>query len=253
MNLSSTFNLSPAPFRLHGCVVDIWRADLKVHPLELNRLQKSLSPDELDRAARSHFARDRRRFIVARAILRDILARYLDEPPAELQFSYSVHGKPSLGPNWNFAGLRFNISHASSVALYAISCNREVGIDIEQIEPKWAVWEIAEKFFTSNETTALRSLPANLLLEGFFNCWTRKEAYVKARGTGLQTALDSFEVSLAPAEQATFISEGESGWSLKALPIDRGYVAAIAVEGHDWRPRFLKWQIPPTITQTLDD
>jgi 4'-phosphopantetheinyl transferase len=139
------------------------------------------------------------------------------------------------------------------VALYAISCNREVGIDIEQIEPKWAVWEIAEKFFTSNETAALRSLPANLLLEGFFNCWTRKEAYVKARGTGLQTALDSFEVSLAPAEQATFISEGESGWSLKALPIDRGYVAAIAVEGHDWRPRFLKWQIPPTITQTLDD
>ena len=72
---------------------------------------------------------------------------------------------------------------------------------------------------------------------------------MKARGAGLQTALDSFEVSLAPGEQATFLSEGESGWSLKALPIDRGYVAAIAVEGHDWRPRFLKWQIRPDTTR----
>ena len=77
-------------------MVDIWRADLEVHPLELNRLQNSLSPDELARAARLHFARDRRRFIVARAILRDILTRYLDQPPAELRFSYSVHGKPRL-------------------------------------------------------------------------------------------------------------------------------------------------------------
>ncbi len=230
-------------------MVDIWQADLEVHPLELNRLQNSLSPDELDRAARLHFARDRRHFIVARAILRDILARYLHHPPPELRFSYSAHGKPSLARNWYSAGLRFNISHASSLAVYAISCHREVGIDIERIEPKWAVWEIADKFFTPNETATLRSLPANLLSEAFFNCWTRKEAYVKARGTGLQTALDSFEVSLAPGEQATFLSEGESGWSLKALPIDRGYVAAIAVEGHDWRPRFLKWQIRSATTR----
>ncbi|MGA8305896.1 MAG: 4'-phosphopantetheinyl transferase superfamily protein [Candidatus Acidiferrales bacterium] len=249
MNSASTFSLSPAPLGLDDCVVDIWRADLEVHPLELNRLQNYLSTDELDRAARFHFARDRRRFIVARAILRDILARYLDQPPAELQFSYSAHGKPSLARNWDSACLRFNISHASSVAVYGISCNREVGIDIERIEPKWAVWEIADKFFTPNETATLRSLPANLLSEAFFNCWTRKEAYVKARGTGLQTALNSFEVSLAPGEQATFLSEGESGWSLKALPIDRGYVAAIAVEGHDWRPRFLKWRIRPDTTR----
>lgn len=137
--------------------------------------------------------------------------------------------------------------------VYAIARNREVGIDAERIEPKWAVREIADKFFTPNETATLRSLSANLLSEAFFKCWTRKEAYMKARGAGLQVAVDSFEVSLAPGEQAKFLSEGESGWSLKALPIDRGYVAAIAVEGHDWRPRFLKWQIPPTITQTLDD
>ena len=139
------------------------------------------------------------------------------------------------------------MSHASSLAVYAIARNREVGIDVERIEPKWAVLEVADKFFTPNETATLRSLPADLLSEAFFNCWTRKEAYVKTRGTGLQTTLDSFEVSLAPGEQATFLSEGESAWSLKALPIDRGYVAAIAVEGHDWRPRFLKWEICPTI------
>jgi 4'-phosphopantetheinyl transferase len=248
MNLSSTFSLFPAPLGLDDCVVDIWRADLEVH--ELNRLQNSLSPDELDRAARLHFARDRRRFIIGRAILRDILARYLDQPPAELRFSYSAHGKPNLGRNWDSAGLRFNLSHASSLAVYAIACNREVGVDVERIEPKCAVGEIADKFFTPNETATLRSLPANLLSEAFFNCWTRKEAYMKARGAGLQIALDSFEVSLAPGEQAKFLSEGESGWSLKALPIDRGYVAAIAVEGHDWRPRFLEWQIRPATNET---
>jgi 4'-phosphopantetheinyl transferase len=251
MNLASTFSLSPAPLGLDDCVVDIWRADLEVHPLELNRLQNSLSPDELDRAARLHFARDRRRFIVARAILRDILARYLDQPPAELRFSYSAHGKPSLARNWNSAGLRFNMSHASSLAVYAIACNREVGIDVERIEPKWAVWEIADKFFTPNETATLRSLPANLLSEAFFNCWTRKEAYVKARGAGLQIALHSFEVSLAPGEQPRFLSEGEVGWSLKCILLDHDYVAAIAVEGHDWRPRFLEWQIGPAGHETI--
>jgi 4'-phosphopantetheinyl transferase len=239
-----------APLRLDDSAVDIWRADLDVHPLELNRLQDSLSPDELDRAARLHFARDRRHFIVARAILRDILARYLDQPPAELRFSYSAHGKPSLARNWDSAGLRFNKSHASNLAVYAIARNREVGIDVERIEPKWAVGEIANKFFARNEISKLHSLQESIGPEAFFDCWTRKEAYVKARGAGLQIALDSFEVSLAPGEQPRFLSEGEFGWSLKAIPLDRDYVAAIAVEGHDWRPRFLEWQIRPAGHET---
>jgi 4'-phosphopantetheinyl transferase len=245
MNFASSFSLPPTRLTLDLHGVDVWRADLEVHSSELNRLQNTLSPDELGRAARFHFVKDQQHFIVGRGILRDILARYLDRLPAELHFSYSSHGKPSLAHHDNSDGLRFNLSHSGSLALYSVARLRDVGIDIERIEPKFAEDGIAEKFFSRNEVAKLRSLPTSARSQAFFNCWTRKEAYVKARGGGLQIALDSFEVSLAPGEQAGFLSEGESGWSLEALAPDPDYVAAIAVEGQDWRPRLWRWQIRP--------
>jgi 4'-phosphopantetheinyl transferase len=226
---------------LDVCEVDVWRADLEVDSPELNRLENTLSPDELDRAARFHFVKDRQRFIVGRGILRDILARYLDRSPAELHFSYSSHGKPSLAHRHNPDGLQFNLSHAGNLAVYAIASNREVGIDLEPIEPKLADGRIADKFFAPNEVARIRSLPASVIPQAFFNCWTRKEAYVKGRGAGLQIALDSFEVSFVPGEPEGFISEGEFGWSLEALTVDPDYAAAIAVEGHDWRLRLWQW------------
>jgi 4'-phosphopantetheinyl transferase len=140
--------------------------------------------------------------------------------------------------------LRFNLSHSGSTALYAVACQREVGIDLERIEPKLAD-DIAEKFFSRNEVATLRSLPSSARLQAFFNCWTRKEAYVKARGAGLQISLRSFDVSLAPDEQAAFLSEGQFGWSLRALRLDPDYAAAIAVEGKDWQLRLWQWQIAP--------
>jgi 4'-phosphopantetheinyl transferase len=225
--------------------IDVWRADLEVHSSELNRLQDTLSPDELDRAAGFHFVKDRRRFIAGRGILRDILARYLDRLPAELHFSYSSHGKPSLAQHHNPEDLRFNLAHSGSLALYAVARLRDVGIDIERIEPKFAEDGIAERFFSRNEVTKFRSLPTSARPQAFFNCWTRKEAYVKARGAGLQIALDSFEVSLASGEQPGFLSEGEFDWSLEGFAPASDYVAAIAVKGHDWRPRFWQWRIPP--------
>jgi 4'-phosphopantetheinyl transferase len=243
MNFTSSFSLPPARLALDSSGIDVWRADLEIRSSEFNRLQNTLSPDELDRAAQFHFAKDRQRFIAGRGILRDILARYLSRAPAEFHFSYTSHGKPNLDHHYNPDGLRFNLSHVGNLALYAIARNREVGIDIERIEPKFADDGIAEKFFSRNEVAKLRSLPASARSQAFFNCWTRKEAYVKARGAGLQIALDSFEVSLAPGEEARFISEGEIGWSLEALTLGPGYVAAIAAEGHDWRSRLWQWQI----------
>ena len=224
--------------------VDVWRADLDLRPPELYRLQKTLSPDELERAARFHFPNDQQHFIVARGVLRDILARYLGRSPAELHFSYASFGKPSLAPDFAADSLRFNLSHSGSIALYAVACQHEVGIDLERIEPKLAN-DIAEKFFSRNEVAKLRSLPSSARLQAFFNCWTRKEAYVKARGAGLQISLKSFDVSLEPDEQAAFLSEGEFGWSLRALRLDPGYAAAIAVEGKDWQLSLWQWQLPP--------
>lgn len=243
MNFTSSFVLPPARLTLGASGIDVWRADLEIQSSEFRRIQDSLSPDELDRSVKFHFAKDRQRFITGRGILRDILARYLDQAPAEFHFSYTSHGKPSLDHRSNPDGLRFNLSHAGNLALYAIARNREVGIDLEQIEPKFAEDGIAERFFSRNEVAKLRSLPASVWSQAFFNCWTRKEAYVKARGAGLQIALDSFEVSLAPGEEARFLSEGEIGWSLEAFTPDRDHVAAIAAEGHDWRSRLWQWQI----------
>jgi 4'-phosphopantetheinyl transferase len=244
MTLTSSFRPAPARLMLDVYQVDVWRADLELGPPELYRLQKTLSPDELDRAARFYFPKDQQRFIAARGVLRDTLARYLGRSPAELHFSYASFGKPSLASDCAADSLRFNLSHSGSIGLYAVARQREVGIDLERIEPKFAGDGIAERFFSRNEVAKLRSLPASARLHAFFNCWTRKEAYVKARGAGLQIPLESFDVSLAPDEQAAFLSEGEFGWSLRALLLDPDYAAAIAVEGKDWQLRLWQWQIP---------
>ena len=244
MTLNSGFRPAPARVVLDVNQVDVWRADLELGPPELYRLQQTLSPDELDRAARFYFPKDQQRFIAARGVLRDTLARYLGRSPAELHFSYASFGKPSLASDCAADNLRFNLSHSGSIGLYAVARQREVGIDLERIEPKFAGDGIAERFFSRNEVAKLRSLPASARLHAFFNCWTRKEAYVKARGAGLQIPLESFDVSLAPDEQAAFLSEGEFGWSLRALLLDQDYAAAIAVEGKDWELRLWQWQIP---------
>ena len=115
---------------------------------------------------------------------------------------------------------------------------------MERIEPTFAEAKIAERFFSRNEVATLRSLPISARLHAVFNCWTRKEAYVKARGAGFYIPPESFEVLLAPGEQAAFLSKGESGWSLEAPTLDPDYVAAIAVEGNDWEFRLWQWQIP---------
>jgi 4'-phosphopantetheinyl transferase len=244
MILASTPSLPPTRLTLGVHEVHVWRALLELDPQEFDRLQVTLSPDELARAARFHFSRDRQHFIAARGILRDILSRYVRRSAAELDFSYSSFGKPKLATDCSATGLRFNLSHSDRIALYGVALEREVGIDVERIEPKFAEDGIAEKFFSRNEFTKLRSLPTSARLQGFFNCWTRKEAYVKARGAGLYIPLESFEVSLAPDEQAAFLSKGESGWSLRALTLDPDYAAAIAVEGNDWELRLWQWQIP---------
>jgi 4'-phosphopantetheinyl transferase len=243
MNLTSSFRPAPAWLVLDVNQVDVWRADLELGLPELYRLQKTLSPDELDRAGRFHFPKGQQRFIAARGVLRDILARYLGRSPAELHFSYASFGKPSLASDCAADGLRFNLSHSGSIALYTVARQREVGIDLERIEPRLAEDDIAEKFFSRNEIARLHSLPASARLQAFFNCWTRKEAYVKARGAGLRIPLDSFDVSLAPDEQAAFLSEGEFGWSLRALRLVPDYAAAVAVEGNDWQLRLWEWQI----------
>lgn len=237
----------PARLRLDDDEIHVWRAALDQPGLVVQRLHRTLAEDEATRAARFHFEHDRRHYTVARGVLRELLGRYLGARPDRLRFSYTSYGKPALEVGPGEPTLNFNVSHSQGVALFAIARGREIGVDIEGIRPEFAGMEIAERFFSTEETAVLRSLPEEQRHEAFFTCWTRKEAYIKARGEGLSHPLDKFDVSLRPGEPAQLLrTRGDpheiTRWSLRELAADPGYVAALAAEGRDWRLSCWQWR-----------
>ena len=192
-----------------------------------------LSDDERQRASRFAFDRDARRYIVARARLRQLLGVRLSVPPQSVAFVYGAHGKPGLARQFAHAGLCFNVSHCDDVAVYAFAHGRAVGIDVEAIRVVVDADVIAARLFARRENEAYQALDPREKPLGFFNCWTRKEAFIKAVGDGLSRPLDRFEVSLAPGEPAKLLRVentpgDESGWSLDSLFPAPGYVAAVA-------------------------
>jgi len=245
------------PLKLGSDEVHVWRASLDVTALQVQSLQQSLTGDEQKRAMRFYFRKDREHFIVARGLLRLILGRYLDIEPAQLRFWYSPYGKPALASEIGRNRLRFNVSHSHGLALYAITCGRELGVDVEFNRTDLAEEQIAERFFSPREVAALRALPANMQQKAFFRCWTRKEAYIKARGEGLTLPLDQFEVSLEPGKPAAMITNVDpqevARWSIQELTPGPGYVAALAVEGHDWRLKCWQWPQQDHVRQTTDN
>ena len=205
----------------------------------MRSLWQTLTADECQRAERYVFQKDRTHFVVARGLLRVLLGRYLRQEPQHLRFTYGPHGKPALATDTSGMSLRFNVSHSHGLALYAITYGREVGVDVERIRPKVVHEKIAEHFFSPREVTILRALPTPLQATAFFACWTRKEAYIKAKGDGLALPLSQFEVSLAPGEPAALLRtawdlQEAACWALQDLAPAPGYRAAVAVAGHDW-------------------
>jgi 4'-phosphopantetheinyl transferase len=223
----------------------VWRAMLDPSLSRVATLEQTLAADERTRAGQFHFERDRMRFIVARGLLRAILGRYLNRDPRALRFGSNPYGKPSLAAeSGGDATLSFNVTHAGGMALYAVTRNRAIGIDLEDIRMDVECDSIAEHFFSPLERRMLRAVPPAQRPEAFFHCWTRKEAYIKARGMGLSLALDHFDVSVTPGEPAALLETREEGqdssrWSLHDLPVGEGYVAALAVEGD---PELLLWE-----------
>jgi 4'-phosphopantetheinyl transferase len=204
--------------------VEVIGVALDVGITRRQELEMLLSAEERARAARFHVDRDRNRFIAARGHLRELLGGMLGIPPAEVEFSYNPYGKPET------AGVQFNMSHSEWMALIAISRSRVVGVDVERKNRAFVDDRIPERFFSPAEVQALRALPEGQQTEAFFNCWTRKEAYVKARGLGLSLALDSFDVSLAPGEPARFL-RGAEGWEIETVSAPEGFAAAVVGSG----------------------
>jgi 4'-phosphopantetheinyl transferase len=249
---------APARLKLDNDEVHVWRAMLGVPEPVLESFLTTLSPDERTKAERFCFPRDRDRSIAARAVLRLILSRYLDVKPAHLRFCYNPFGKPALTGEPGADALHFNMSHSGELALYAVTREHEIGVDVEHVREDFASEQIAKRFFSPSEVAMLHALPLNMRTRGFFNCWTRKEAYIKARGEGLSLPLDWFDVSLTPGEPAALLRVGDgkaevedeiagdgkleaSRWSLRELSPGPSYAAAIAVQGYGWQLRCWQW------------
>jgi 4'-phosphopantetheinyl transferase len=234
---------SPVHPSLSGDEVHVWRASLDRPAAEYARL---LSNDEQARADRLRFEQQRRRFIVGRGTLRIILGRYLNLSPEEIKFEYHANGKPILRDGLLQSEIRFNLSHSEELALLAVTQQREVGIDLETLRPNLDVGRLAEQFFSPEEKAELKALPPDRKLASFFSGWTRKEAYLKARGEGLTYPLDQFSVSMDCDKPAKLLDVKDdprelSRWSFHTLAPAPGYIGALAVEGHHWH--LAQWQL----------
>ena len=245
--MENVWNFPPVEFVLQDTDVHVWRVRLDAVTLDAHRLRETLSEEELNRAQRFRFAKDRRQFLASRMALRRILGQYLELEPSRLRFGYNPFGKPGLDSGCGDGSIFFNLSHSYGLALYAITRRREVGVDLERIRFDLSYEQLAEQFFSRQEVAALYACPASQRYSTFFSCWTRKEAYVKAKGLGLSIPLDEFSVSLqsgGPSPLLTHVGGPDeiSRWSLQELMPELGYIGAVAVEGQTWR--LLLWQWP---------
>lgn len=226
--------------------IHIWRIWLDLSDTQVESLRDLLSLDQIQRASKIRFPLDQKRFIAAHGVTREILSKYLTLAPNSIRYVYNKFGKPDLEEKSRSEGLRFNLSHSESVALLGISSGYCVGIDIERVRRDKATENIARRFFSPNEVEKIISHPKDQRVAAFYRCWTRKEAYIKARGKGLSIPLNQFEVSLSRGEPARIVNiqgniDEAAHWSLHHLEPMEGYVAALAVEGQPEELKFYQW------------
>jgi 4'-phosphopantetheinyl transferase len=221
--------------------VHVWRARLDQSRERIQDLWRTISAGEQVRASRFHFAEHQDRYVVSHGVLRDILRRYRPLVRELLRFVTSSHGKPELAEEAGGHNLRFNLSHSHSVALVAVAADREVGVDVEHLR-ELANWEdIARRYLSDPERRALNNKSEQERMVAFFNCWTRKEAYVKAKGMGLSIPMNSFstEVSADKLVRAVPGENPDTPWSLEDLFPCQSYVGALVVEGR--LSRLTRW------------
>ena len=214
--------------------VHVWTCDLDACNESVFRLAAALSAEERERARSFRFDRDRRRFIVAHALLRDVIGRYLPVSARAIAFSLNSYGKPSLSEDPGI-GLNFNLSHSSDMAICALTRHRRIGADIEEVRPIQEMENLAAACFSDAERIRVCEFEPEARREAFFACWTRKEAYIKARGEGLSIPLDSFEVGVdprtAPGCFSRVLDESQTiPWWWSGIQIAEGFAAAIVVE-----------------------
>lgn len=236
------WNPPPPEVSLPAHELHVWQAVTDQPDVVVHRLRSTLSPDELARADRFYFERDRRRYIVGRGVLRNLLGAYVHQSPDQIVFNYNVYGKPA-----GAAALHFNVAHSHERVLFAFTAQAPVGIDVEYVLRVVNDMDLlAERFFAPEENEVYRALPEVEKRAAFFRCWTRKEAYIKALGIGLSHPLDRFVVSLAPDRPAALLSsiddpQAMQRWLVIHLEPHSDYVGAIALESRSAQLMCWKW------------
>ena len=225
--------------------VDVWSVRLD-EPARTGSEILTLSPDEIARANRFHFEKDRIHFTRCRSALRDLLAGYLAIPAADIRFEYLTSGKPQLAAEQNPSALQFNVSHSANMALIAVGSEHRLGVDIEKIRGDVDITALAERFFSLRERAGLLALPDHLRVPGFFACWTRKEAFLKATGEGLSFPLEDFSVSTHPdldpqLEDIKGNTAAGKHWFLADLSVVDGFRAAVARDRSPYRVETYAW------------
>lgn len=227
---------------ISGENVHIWLTDVCDVGEAVPSLLQLLSPDERKRAEKYHFNKDRGSFVIRRAVLRMILGLYTGEKAEDLQFTYNNFDKPELKSQ---LPINFNSSSSNKVGIITIALDTRIGIDIEFVDNAFPKLELAEKYFSTDEVHALSDLQPALQTAAFFDCWTKKEAFVKAKGGGMSHPLPELAVSLD--EQGRFSVNADSdetaGWIIESFVPQHNYIASIAYEGERRAVRYFRWQI----------
>jgi len=249
----------PPALELPAGEIQVWSIPLDPPAGQVAALAATLTPDEEARAARFRFDVHRRRYVVGRGVLRALLGAYLGARPADLRFDYRERGKPDLARPFRGSGLSFNLSNSEDLALAGFVRGGDLGVDVEYLKEMPDLEEIATRFFSASEVSTLAGVPAERKKEAFFNCWTRKEAYLKAVGVGLAAPLDSFAVTLLPGEAPRMLTlQGDAAraarWFFHHLEPRPEFLGALAIElpdsgaGAAGPPRVACWTYEPGVS-----
>jgi 4'-phosphopantetheinyl transferase len=227
--------IDPCFFDLPENDVHIWLADLELSGEKLEYFKLILSSDESIRASKFHFEKDRKRYAIARGALRIILSKYLNIPEKDIHISNTKFGRPYVDEKHEITWLNFNLSHSNMLAIYAVTRSRDIGIDIEYVRQMEDANGIVQRFFSEEEISLFNSMPEDGKTWAFFKLWTRKEAYIKALGLGLQMPLNEF-TAVSTLEEEQFLlenSNAKKNYLIKSLSLNPDYAGALAIESDE--------------------